>query len=132
MMNALPYALRHVAIVGLVAVTVGHIASKIIPMPFIIMLNQEQFYQAAVTFTTGAMIAIFVAVFYSDAKRIKVIRELPGATTIYLVVLFDLIIITLAGLFLQDDQLMPIIIVIFYMIHLVYVIARLAGLALKK
>jgi hypothetical protein len=132
MMNAIPYALRHVVIVGVTALATGYVATKTIPMSFVAMLNQEQFYQAAVTFTTGAMIAIFVAVFYSDAKRMKVLRELPGALTIYMVVLFDLMVITFTGLFLEDGRLTPLIIVIFYVTHLVYVIARLAGLALKN
>jgi len=99
------------------------------------LVNNEQFYQAAVTFTTGALISVFLAVFASPAKHIERLRELSGTTTIYFVAILDLVIIVLSGLGLNNSisllSMSILFIVAALMIDAVYMIMRLVYISFK-
>lgn len=60
-------------------------------------LNLALLYSGIVTFTTGTMIALFIATFYSDQKKVKVLANHPQARTLFYLVLADLVLIVSAG-----------------------------------
>lgn len=99
-------------------------------------VKSEGFYQAAITFTTGALISVFLAVFGSSAKRIQRLRNLPGATTIYFVAILDLILIVFAGLGIDHDisQIAnaALLVTTTLMIDTIYMIMRLVYISFKE
>jgi hypothetical protein len=95
-------------------------------------LSISAYYQALITFITGSMIAIFLAVFYSDSIKIKYARHHRGALTLYILILLELIILVVSGLFVRDGSTAPLVLVIMttVMLDVTYIIARLISLAL--
>lgn len=66
-------------------------------------MNLELFYSGVITFATGAMIALFIAVFYSDHKKVKFFTELNQAKTLCYVIIANLIIIVFSGAFIATN-----------------------------
>lgn len=96
-------------------------------------LNASSYYQALVTFVTGSMIAIFLAVFYSDSIRAKFIQKHKAALTLYMVILLELIALVTCGLFVRDSHTAPLCIVLItlVMLDITSLVARLIAIALK-
>jgi len=70
----------------------------------IIDLNISLLYQGVVTYATGAMIAIFIAIFHSDDSRILLLRRHQHAKTIYSTIVTDLIVLVASGLFILSPN----------------------------
>lgn len=69
-------------------------------LPFraqIVTLNVELIYQGVVTYATGAMIAIFLAVFHSDNAGMRLLRNHPHSRTIYYIIMNDLLFVVASG-----------------------------------
>lgn len=97
-------------------------------------INFNLFYQAAITFTTGAMIAILLAVFYSDNVRIRVAREHRAAFTFFAVIIAEMVTMVFSGLFIDRSptNVLALILVCVCMVDMSYLVLRLAYLALSK
>jgi hypothetical protein len=97
-------------------------------------LNADNYYTGVVTLSTGAMVAIFLAVFYSDAARIQYIRQQVGAFQLFFIVLVDLVVAVATGLLIDVNRsanMTAIVILTVILIDLLWIITRLVYLALK-
>lgn len=84
----------------LLAVIVGYFASWIIAQLNIEpeLFKKGDFMGALVTFSTGAMVSIFLAVFHSSNEKLSMLREKYHAKTLYLlVVVCNALIVVLSG-----------------------------------
>lgn len=97
-------------------------------------LNFSEFYQSIVTFTTGAMIAVFLGVFFSEADRMKYIREHKGSFTLFIAIILNLLVIVGLGLIVDKAHYISVFtsVIIVTTLDIVYLIMCLVKISLNK
>jgi hypothetical protein len=96
-------------------------------------------YAGIATFTTGAMITIFLAAFFSENVRMNLLRNSRHSHTIFYMILTDLLAIIGSGIFINTTvahahflRMMALIIMIIFTLNLTAMVLRLVNLLLKK
>lgn len=102
-------------------------------------LDAASLYAGISTFTTGAMIAIFLAAFFSNDTRMRLLRESQHSLTIFYIVLTDLLVIIGSGAFVNTIithasilRIVALITMIVFAVSLTIMVIRLINLLLKN